>query len=374
MAVYPERRSGRLTGVWIAEVTHLGKRRRDRFMTKHEAERWEGLVKLTGALPADAAKTDAPAHPFGDVAKEALEHHPGWEGNRDVSRQQRLTYVVDVLGADTPIEDVKTTDLDRLVQTLKKRPVRGGKKMSAGTINRYLSNVSAVLSFAERRGYRSSSIRIPWQKEDGKRIHWLTDEQEEALGKLMIAEGRPDEELTLRVLTSTGMRWGEFEGLTERQIILDKEDAWINLDATKTDTPRDVPIEPDMARELASLVKRKAVPQYYTFRATLKRALKNAGQNPALSIHCLRHTTATRLVLGDVNLAIVKDFLGHKSINTTMRYTHVTKQSLQDAMKKISPHAGQSAETPLSEDAETPDNQGFPCSHLFARRIDRPIK
>ena len=40
MAVYPERRGGRLSGTWIAEVTHAGTRVRKRFPTKHEAQRW----------------------------------------------------------------------------------------------------------------------------------------------------------------------------------------------------------------------------------------------------------------------------------------------------------------------------------------------
>ena len=51
MSVYPERRNGRLTGKWIAEVTHLGVRVRKRFDTMREAQRWEDGVKATGAPP-----------------------------------------------------------------------------------------------------------------------------------------------------------------------------------------------------------------------------------------------------------------------------------------------------------------------------------
>jgi hypothetical protein len=53
MAVYAEKRNGRLTGVFIAEVMHLGERVRKRFDTKRE-DRWEADVKATGApLPAE---------------------------------------------------------------------------------------------------------------------------------------------------------------------------------------------------------------------------------------------------------------------------------------------------------------------------------
>src|SRR6185503_9330634 len=114
MAVYAERRSGRLSGKWIAEVTHLGVRVRKRFDTKHEADRWEEIVKVTGQPPSDP-KALVVAHSLGDVAKEALEHHPGWEQGRDYSREQRLTHAIDVIGRDKPIADVEESDLDRLV-------------------------------------------------------------------------------------------------------------------------------------------------------------------------------------------------------------------------------------------------------------------
>lgn len=357
MAVYPERRGKRLSGKWIAEVTQAGERRRKRFDTKHEAERWADFTKLTGAAPPDAIPA-RPDHALGDVVKEALLQHPGWQSNRDPSRQQRLTYVVDVLGADTPVADIKTTDLDRLVTNLRKRPASAGAgKLSAGTINRYLAMVSAVLTFAQKRGYCPASIAFPYQKEEGRRIHWLTDEAEQAVSAAMLKAGKVDEELTLRVLTRTGMRWGEFEALEPGQV----QGSWVKLDQTKTNTPRDIPIDPALGAGLLEMVKR-GVPTYDTFRNCLRRALQSAGQNPKLSIHCLRHTTASRLVLGDVNLAIVQRFLGHRNISTTMRYTHVTDQSLLDASKKLSPQAGQTPQIAPQEQAcsvqETPVNEG----------------
>jgi hypothetical protein len=51
MSVYPERRNGRLSGEWIAEITHVGVRVRKRFDIKHEADRWADGTKATGAQP-----------------------------------------------------------------------------------------------------------------------------------------------------------------------------------------------------------------------------------------------------------------------------------------------------------------------------------
>lgn len=360
VAVYPERRSGRLTGVWIAEVMHLGKRRRDRFPTKYEAERWADITKITGAPP-EEPKALVVAHSFGDVAKEALQDYQGWEKRRDPSREQRLTYVIDVIGKDKPVADVDDADFDKLVADLKRRPgYHGQKRLSAATINRYLATASVVCRFAKRKKYRKDVPDVPWQKEDGQRIHWLTEAQEAAVRASMLKRRQRDEELTTRVLTATGMRWGEYETLEPRQVHIEGDEAWVKLDKTKTDTPRDIPIDPQLATELVGLLKSSTgVPGYHTFHKSLADAAKSAGQNISLTPHILRHTTATRLVRAGVNLAIVQKFMGHSSIKTTLRYTHVAADDLQQALKKLSPHAGQSGNGTYPEAVETPENQGF---------------
>jgi integrase len=51
--------------------------------------------------------------------------------------------------------------------------------------------------------------------------------------------------------------------------------------------------------------------------------------------HCLRHTCASRLVQSGVPILTAKEFLGHKSVNITMRYAHLAPQNLKEAIKAL---------------------------------------
>jgi integrase len=345
MSAYAERRKGKLTGKWIGEAVVVGDRFRKRFETRKEAERWADMVKLTGREPdAEGKPGDGPT--YGDVLQEARDAKTEWLRGRDHALQQRLDYTQDALGASTPIKNITTASLDKMVATLRKRPGQKGK-LAHGTINRYLSAASSVLTFARERGHIPSAPTIPWLSEAGRRFLWLSDEQEAAIVAHMQAAGSPASVTVLKVLIATGMRWGELAGLEVGQVDIRNADAWVRLWETKTDSPRSIPITHELARELRALLSEGALPKYNTFRMRLKNALESAGQSREFCIHSLRHTTATRLIQRGVSLPVVKKYLGHSNINTTMRYVQVADEDLAKAAIKLSPRAGQSTETTL---------------------------
>ena len=69
------------------------------------------------------------------------------------------------------------------------------------------------------------------------------------------------------------------------------------------------------------------------------------------SVHKLRHTAATLMYqTGQVDIRVLKDILGHEQLNTTQIYTHVSNQSMEDAMEN-NPLASQKS---LPKDNFTP--------------------
>jgi len=60
----------------------------------------------------------------------------------------------------------------------------------------------------------------------------------------------------------------------------------------------------------------------------VKEAVKKAGIVKHASVHTLRHSFATHLLMNGVNIREIQILLGHKHVETTMIYTHVVRNML----------------------------------------------
>jgi integrase len=58
-------------------------------------------------------------------------------------------------------------------------------------------------------------------------------------------------------------------------------------------------------------------------------------EDPNFVPHILRPTCASRLVQKGVHLQVVKEWMGHKAIQTTLRYAHLAPKQLHDAVKLL---------------------------------------
>lgn len=72
-------------------------------------------------------------------------------------------------------------------------------------------------------------------------------------------------------------------------------------------------------------------------RAIVASAAKAAGIARRVTPHMLRHTAATTLLENGADLRIVQEFLGHNSIRSTERYTHVARRHLFRVLRSKHP-------------------------------------
>ena len=243
-------------------------------------------------------------------------------------------------------------------QATSKRSSSGLRKSTQGY---YLIVLRSLLNyFAERDilALPQEKIKLPKGGKD-KEVRFLSLEQLERLFSvpdISSQRGLRDKAI-LETFFSTGMRISELVALNRDQIeqSIDSDELELGI-IGKGGTARTVYFSSRALQWLRKYLQirndrenalfinyraRKDAPRRLTIRSIEKiiaRYATLAGLPQNTTPHVLRHSFATDLLSQGVDIRILQEFLGHKSITATQIYAHVTSKKLRDVHRKY--HSG----------------------------------
>lgn len=238
-------------------------------------------------------------------------------------------------------------------------------KLAPTTIARRISTLRSFYRYLLRRGIvRQSPAAILQSPKTGKGVpRFLTVEDAFRVVEAPTKDEARDEKLRLRdkaileMLYGGGIRVGELASLTLRQLDLAARELRV---IGKGDKERLVPIgreayaalteylavRPDFRTEErhpdphAVFLGRHGTPLTSRQVQNIVRRYGTLGAGRSdLHPHALRHTCATHLLDAGADLRSIQELLGHASLSTTQRYTHVSIDRMLEVYDKAHPLA-----------------------------------
>lgn len=325
---------------WQADVRGPDRTRyRKAFRTEEEALAWEQSTRedlQRGFLPRmrrskSKSGKSATCWTLRRAAEETYRLH--WE-DLPVGHQNRrhIEQLYEFFGSDLPVNRIKTDDVDSLVVHLR------GLGNANGTINRKLACLSKILTEAEVKGHVERKPRIPRQREPEGQVRWLTEPEEQTLLDLLRLWEAHDQADAVTVLIDTGMRPSELWALLGQHV--DFQERYLTVWRSKNRQPRSIPMTGRVTEILSRRIRGKpqglrAFPfdnDWLIYHWNRARTVMGMADDPRFTPYVCRHTCATRLVKGGVPLGVIQKWLGHKTIQMTLRYAHLSPTDLMKAV------------------------------------------
>lgn len=240
-------------------------------------------------------------------------------------RYHKLHIINDKLGK--PIASMITTE------TFAHYREARSKEVTTATVNREHTYLRALFNELKRLGvidYENPLQHIRQFKEKDHKLRFLTSDEIDALLLACKYSNSDSVLLVVKICLATGARWSEAEELRASQLIGNQ----ITFTNTKSNKNRHVPISSELSEELHQLGKVGDERFFTGCIGGYQNAIKKAKiQLPrGQQSHVLRHTFASHFVMNGGNIVVLKDILGHSSITTTMRYSHLSPDYLNDAV------------------------------------------
>jgi len=258
-----------------------------------------------------------------------------YKGTRVNDESVKLNFWIKALG-DKPIIDITSSNINEAINTLP-------ASLKNATINRYVSAISVVFSYACREyGLQVNPVRkIPSLPENNERTRFLSEAERIRLFSSCRASHWDKLYLIVLLAITTGARKGELTKLRWNDIDFERRTAYVST--TKNGQPKVLPLTDSVIKELGlfnkndnSLIFESKVKEEvtYCFTKPWKKVLEDA-QIKDFRFHDLRHTCASYLAQSGASLLEISFVLGHKQISVTQRYAHLCVEQKSSLINRV---------------------------------------
>ncbi|HJN99821.1 MAG TPA: tyrosine recombinase XerC [Nitrospinaceae bacterium] len=257
--------------------------------------------------------------------------------------------------------EIQIDQVDRLA--LRSFMSRLYEKSNSGTsMGRKLSTLSSFFKFLCREGYIKTNVAktIPVPKKINKLPSHLSVDEVFRLLELPKPESFPGtrDRAILEIFYGTGIRVSELVGLSPDDLKLEQRNVKV---LGKGKKERILPLGKQSTEILKSYLqfRTKYIKNKKVEPAPSALFLNQRGQSISvrgvrkiisqyirtnnfpenISPHSLRHTFATHMLEAGADLRAIQEMLGHASLSTTQKYTHLTIDQLTETYDKAHPRA-----------------------------------
>ena len=328
---------------FLADFSFDKKRYRRQFDTEVEATAWEAEMRRRLKLKlnyGDLLETKDAYISFGKCAEKCFDRH--WAGTKNESQCiVNMKILESFFGSHTPIQEIDANKIDDFVGFLRR------KGRAPATINQKLATLGKIVRFAEERGFinkRPAMARV--KQPNNSRRRFLSESEEGRILGFLNENGMRCFARWMEWSIDTGMRPEETRNVRMEDVRQDPDLGWVvdvneYKDTAGTTDPRTIPLT-DRAYD-ALIEQQGSRGNYPWIHANNKRRQKFWDQirvefkedDPDFVPYMCRHTCATRLVQRNVNIKAVQHWMGHKTLDMTMKYVKLSPKELWDARNSL---------------------------------------
>ncbi len=220
------------------------------------------------------------------------------------------------------------------------------------TVNSYLKSVNVFLSWSEKKFNITLPQRIQLVNSEKILPEFLTPNELDSIYQLC-----EDEKMlsTFKIYEHTGIRLRELHNC---ELDITNNGTYIKLKRTKGKRERIIPIPPGIVEDFKIAIKGGIYKPNHISK-TFSKLRDKAKISSNKSLHSLRHTFALRKLLELGNIYLVKEMLGHSSVNTTQIYLQFPDGYIKEVLSDWLPQANGKVDNETMKIAKLLQQNGY---------------